>query len=208
MFPKSKRPAPKPLSWRSLDAFCYFCSLDAFCYFLLATPRDLCYNDKEFSRFFHFRRFFGGCFHVHDAQNPSSAARSLPADGHAAGSRPCRRYQPPGPPLRRRPRFPHALPAHRRHVCPPSPQSGFFDNLRRARSAPAAFFTPHSEKNFFFSSPRHTPNSPAAPQTRPPGPKRPPHPKSRRALHRPGGSLFFPVSTPFSPRSAYTFQTA
>ena len=195
MFPKSKRPAPKPLSWRSLDAFCYFCSLDAFCYFLLATPRDLCYNDKEFSRFFHFRRFFGGCFHVHDAQNPSSAARSLPADGHAAGSRPCRRYQPPGPPLRRRPCTPHAVPAHRRHVCPPSPQSGFFDNLRRARSVPAVFSRPALKKISFFlplatpqtpsphpKLPRRTPNPAPRTQKAPTHTKKPPGPPQARRL--------------------------
>lgn len=192
MFPKSKRPAPKPLSWRSLDTFCYFCSLDAFCYFLLATPRDLCYNDKEFSRFFHFRRFFGGCFHVHDAQNPSSAARSLPADGHASGSRPCRRYQPPGPPLRRRPCTPHAVPAHRRHVCPPSPQSGFFDNLRRARSVPAAFLRPALKKISFFLPL-------ATPQTPPPHPKPgPPDPKGPRTQKAAGPSTG-PAALSFSP---------
>lgn len=156
MFPKSKRPAPKPLSWRSLDTFCYFCSLDAFCYFLLATPRDLCYNDKEFSRFFHFRRFFGGCFHVHDAQNPSSpppADPHPPAYPHPASalprpplfSRPALKkisfffpppHPKPGPP---HPKGPRTQKAAGPSTGPAALSSSFFRRTRRSSRQYAVF---------------------------------------------------------------------
>ena len=106
---------------------------------------------------------------------------------------------------------------------------------RRAPPAPAVFSCPQvppplPARKKLFSFPRQRPSrlptpprpprapSPNAP---PPIPKHTPHPaphtKSRRTLHRPGGSFFFlfpahpafvPLSTPFSPQSPYTPRTA
>lgn len=144
MFPKSKRPAPKPLSWRSLDAFCYF---------LLAISRHFILQS---CRIYHILSisYFWVCYHVLYAQNPSSPP---PADPHhPAYPHPASAL--PRPPLFLRPALkkisfflplatPQTPPPHPKPGPPPGPKRPPHPKSRRTLHRPGG--------SFFFLFPAH-----------------------------------------------------